>query len=141
MGAGGPFTGSKARQGREADHSPPSSAEFKNEELQLFSPLPPAWRVAGYSLFLLIIFSEFSTRKKVLLSQISRKATENVVNLILIVELLCFIQTVNPPMLHPFSFRQNLAGRKVCTELRTMSWKRMEQIGYTTPRILKVGAK
>jgi hypothetical protein len=31
MGTGGPFLGGKARPGRETDHSPPSSAEFKNE--------------------------------------------------------------------------------------------------------------
>jgi hypothetical protein len=28
---GGPFSGGKARPGRDADHSPPSSAEVKNE--------------------------------------------------------------------------------------------------------------
>jgi hypothetical protein len=27
MGTGGPFPGGKARSGRDADHSPPSSAE------------------------------------------------------------------------------------------------------------------
>jgi hypothetical protein len=31
MGTGGPFPGAKARSGREADHSPPSSAEVENE--------------------------------------------------------------------------------------------------------------
>jgi hypothetical protein len=31
MGTGGPFPGSKARPGRDADNSPPSSAEVKNE--------------------------------------------------------------------------------------------------------------
>jgi hypothetical protein len=31
MGTGGPFPGSKARPGRDADHSPPSSAEVVNE--------------------------------------------------------------------------------------------------------------
>jgi hypothetical protein len=31
MGTGGSFPGSKARPGRDADHSPPSSAEVKNE--------------------------------------------------------------------------------------------------------------
>jgi hypothetical protein len=30
MGTGGPFPGGKARPGRDADHSPPSSAEVKN---------------------------------------------------------------------------------------------------------------
>jgi hypothetical protein len=31
MGTGGPFPGGKARQGCDADHSPPSSAEVVNE--------------------------------------------------------------------------------------------------------------
>jgi hypothetical protein len=31
MGTGGPFPGSKARPGRDADHSPPSSAEVVNK--------------------------------------------------------------------------------------------------------------
>jgi hypothetical protein len=31
MGSGGPFPGGKARLGRDADHSPPSSAEVVNE--------------------------------------------------------------------------------------------------------------
>jgi hypothetical protein len=31
MGTGGPFPGSKARPGRDADHSHPSSAEVENE--------------------------------------------------------------------------------------------------------------
>jgi hypothetical protein len=31
MGTGGPFPGGKARPGRDADHSPPSSAEVGNE--------------------------------------------------------------------------------------------------------------
>jgi hypothetical protein len=30
-GTGGPFPGGKARPGRDADHSPPSSAEVKKE--------------------------------------------------------------------------------------------------------------
>jgi hypothetical protein len=40
MGTGGSFPGGKARPGRDADHSPPSSAEVKNEqELYLLSPM------------------------------------------------------------------------------------------------------
>jgi hypothetical protein len=31
MGTGGPFPGGKGRPRRDADHSPPSSAEIKNE--------------------------------------------------------------------------------------------------------------
>jgi hypothetical protein len=40
MGKGG-----NARPGRNADHSPPSSAEVKNEyELYILSPLTSAWQ-------------------------------------------------------------------------------------------------
>jgi hypothetical protein len=47
MGTGGHFPGGKARPGRDADHSPPSSAEVKNEsELHLLSPHTPPWRIA-----------------------------------------------------------------------------------------------
>jgi hypothetical protein len=39
MGTGGPFPGCKARPGRDADRSPPSSAEVGNEwELYLLYP-------------------------------------------------------------------------------------------------------
>jgi hypothetical protein len=38
MGTGGPFLGGKERPGRDADHSPPSSAEVENEyELYILS--------------------------------------------------------------------------------------------------------
>jgi hypothetical protein len=48
MGTGGPFSGGKARPGRDADHTPPSSAEVENEyELYLLSPQAPPWRVTG----------------------------------------------------------------------------------------------
>jgi hypothetical protein len=48
MGTGGSIPEGKARPGRDADHSPPSSAEVKEEEqLYLLSPKPPPWRVAG----------------------------------------------------------------------------------------------
>jgi hypothetical protein len=41
-------TGGKAGPGREADHSPPSSAEVKKEqELYLLSPQALLWRVVG----------------------------------------------------------------------------------------------
>jgi hypothetical protein len=54
MGTGDPFPGGKARPGRDADHSPPSCAEVKNEqEPYLLSPHAPPWRVAG-SLYLLL---------------------------------------------------------------------------------------
>jgi hypothetical protein len=39
MGTGDPFSGAKARPGRDANHSPPSSSEVANEyELYLLSP-------------------------------------------------------------------------------------------------------
>jgi len=34
------------RPGREADHSPPSSAEVKNEWIYIFTPNTPSWRGA-----------------------------------------------------------------------------------------------
>jgi hypothetical protein len=48
MCTGGPFPGAKARPGRDADHSPPSSAEVENEyDQHLLSPQAPSWRVVG----------------------------------------------------------------------------------------------
>jgi hypothetical protein len=48
MGTGGPFPGAKVRPGRDADHSPPSSAEVENEwEIYLISPQAPSWSVVG----------------------------------------------------------------------------------------------
>jgi hypothetical protein len=38
MGTGGPFPGGKARPGRDADHSPPSSAEVENDRSYTSSP-------------------------------------------------------------------------------------------------------
>jgi hypothetical protein len=47
MGTGS-FPGDNSRPGRDADHSPPSSAEVKNEyELYILSPQAPPWRVMG----------------------------------------------------------------------------------------------
>jgi hypothetical protein len=52
MGTGGPFPGGKARPGRDADHSPASSAEVVNEyELYLLSPQAPPWRIEGLLYF------------------------------------------------------------------------------------------
>jgi hypothetical protein len=47
MDTEGPFPGGKAQPGRDADHSPPSSAEVVNEyELYVLSPQALPWRVA-----------------------------------------------------------------------------------------------
>jgi hypothetical protein len=55
MGTGGPFPGGKARPGRDANHSPPCSAEVKFEkELYLLSPHAPPWCVVG-SLYLFFL--------------------------------------------------------------------------------------
>jgi hypothetical protein len=52
MGTGGPFPGGKAQPGRDADHSPLSSAEVKNElELYLLSPHAPPWRVSRITFY------------------------------------------------------------------------------------------
>jgi hypothetical protein len=55
MGTGRHFSGGKAKLGRDADHSPPSSAEVVNEqELYLLSPKAPPWRVEGLLYFIKI---------------------------------------------------------------------------------------
>jgi hypothetical protein len=47
-GTGGPFPVARARPGRDADLSPPSSAEIKNEyELYFLFPKAPLWRRCG----------------------------------------------------------------------------------------------
>jgi hypothetical protein len=51
--------GVKARPGRDADHSPPSSAEVVNEEIYLLSPQTPPWRVAGL-LYLYLFFTPWT---------------------------------------------------------------------------------
>jgi len=43
MGTGGPFPGGKARQGREADNSAPSSAKVMNELYPLPKRLHGVW--------------------------------------------------------------------------------------------------
>jgi hypothetical protein len=59
MGTGGRFPGGKARPGRDADHSPPCSAEVKNEsELYLLSPHVPTRHVVG-QLYFLIRFEDW----------------------------------------------------------------------------------
>jgi hypothetical protein len=56
MGTGGFFPGGKVRPGRDADHSPPSSAEVKYEyELYLLSPHVPPWHALLY--FTLLYFT------------------------------------------------------------------------------------
>jgi hypothetical protein len=47
VGTGSSFPGDKGRPGRDADHSPPSSAEVKKEWELYLSPRAPPWRVAG----------------------------------------------------------------------------------------------
>jgi hypothetical protein len=55
MGTGGPFPRGKVWLGRDADHSPPSSAEVNSEyELYLLSLQVPPWRIVG-SLYLYLI--------------------------------------------------------------------------------------
>jgi hypothetical protein len=63
---GGPFPGGKVRPGRDADHSPPSSAEVENEqELYLLSPQAPSWRVAGqfYLFFFFFTMADNASRR------------------------------------------------------------------------------
>jgi hypothetical protein len=52
MGTGGSFSGGKARPGRDADHSPPSSAEVKKkQELHILSTKAPPRRLADHFTF------------------------------------------------------------------------------------------
>jgi hypothetical protein len=54
MGTGGSFPGGKARPERDADHTPPSSAEVKKEyELYLLSLPRAPMACSGTALFLL----------------------------------------------------------------------------------------
>jgi hypothetical protein len=51
LGTGGLFPGAKAQPERDADHSPPSSAEVENEyELYLVSP-PSAFQASSFSFY------------------------------------------------------------------------------------------
>jgi hypothetical protein len=63
MGTWGPFPGGEAQPGHDADHSPPSSAEAKNErELYLLFPQAPPWHVARSLYFFFTSFKyEFSS--------------------------------------------------------------------------------
>jgi hypothetical protein len=48
VGTKGPYPGAKAQPGRDADHSPTSSAEVENEyELYVLSPQTSSWHVVG----------------------------------------------------------------------------------------------
>jgi hypothetical protein len=62
MGTGGPFPTGKARPGRDADHSSPSSAEVVNEYRSYISspPQAPSRRVAGllYFCFTYFLYSQ-----------------------------------------------------------------------------------
>jgi hypothetical protein len=67
MGTGGPFPFGKAWPGRDANHSPPSSAEVKYEwELYLLFPHAPPWHVAGqlYLYLYLLIKTKWHTEIK-----------------------------------------------------------------------------
>jgi hypothetical protein len=53
MGTGDPFPGGKARPGRDADHSPPSSVRSRTSRSYTSLPQVPSWRVAGLLYFTL----------------------------------------------------------------------------------------
>jgi hypothetical protein len=46
MGTGDPIPRGKSKLGLDTDHSQPSSAKVKNEELYSSPPLAPAWQTA-----------------------------------------------------------------------------------------------
>jgi hypothetical protein len=63
MGTGDPFPGGKARSGRDADHSPLSSAEVVNEWSYYSSPPQRLqWRVAGLLYFTLLLLFRCGVR-------------------------------------------------------------------------------
>jgi hypothetical protein len=69
---GSPFSGNKARPGRDADHSPPSSAEVKYEQkLYLLSPHVPPWHVAGRLYFFFTLYFSVENGKKIKDSELS----------------------------------------------------------------------
>jgi hypothetical protein len=71
MGTRGPFAGGKARPGRDADHSPPSSVEVVNEqELYLFSPLHLHTCVVG---LILLVSTRYYPSKMQPLASSSRR--------------------------------------------------------------------
>jgi hypothetical protein len=76
MGAGSPFPRGNARPGRDADRSPPSSAEVDNESEQcLLSPQTPSWRVVGQFFFqtypVYVIDARFEIRTVILSAVLS----------------------------------------------------------------------
>jgi hypothetical protein len=80
VGTGGSFPGGKARPGRDADRSPPSSAEVKKEqELYLLSPKASVWSVTG-PLYLLLFINNYSVHRTTnqggVLSARHRQSTE-----------------------------------------------------------------
>jgi hypothetical protein len=81
MGNVYPFPGGRARPGRDADHSSPSSAEVMNElKLYLLSPQASPWRVVGL-LYLLKnkrITPYVCTRKSIDISMHQYKLTFNI---------------------------------------------------------------
>jgi hypothetical protein len=77
MGTGGPFPGGKARPGRDADHSPPSSAEVVNEqELYLLSPPSASVACNGTALLLIVAFFQVAYNIGIRLGRL-RKITES----------------------------------------------------------------
>jgi hypothetical protein len=82
MGTGGPFLGGKARPGRDADHSPPSSAEVKNEqELYLLSPHAIPWHATGSLYLYMLILPVLLYGDKLKLHPIIFASTKNVLYL------------------------------------------------------------
>jgi hypothetical protein len=55
MGTGGPFPGGKARPGLDADHSPTSSTEVKNDKELVSLPISACMAVGQLYFFIVII--------------------------------------------------------------------------------------
>jgi hypothetical protein len=71
MGTGAPFPGGKARSGRDADHSPPSSSRLRMSRSYTSSPpRAPSWRVAGH------LYLYLASQQSYITIQVSRLTAE-----------------------------------------------------------------
>jgi hypothetical protein len=80
-GGGGLFPGAKARPGRDADHSPPSTAEVENEELHLLSPPSASVACSGTALSLIPVVRTCCAILNVVSQLISRTINTNNFNI------------------------------------------------------------
>jgi hypothetical protein len=113
MGTGGPFSGGTARPGRDADHSPPSSAKVVNKyELYHLSLQAPPWRAAG---LLYILFHELSPAGVITTTALHSQSTRRIKNrpvtaAFLDVSLTPHNQSINQLGMHAVCWRGSFFG-------------------------------